>query len=126
MQGTSVKGKRVLVAEDDAACRLFLQIVLKEAGCSFVLAVNGQEAVDRVKEGAFDIVLLDLRMPILDGYEAARTIREQHRTLPIIALTANAMDWVKGKCRHCGMNDYLSKPFEKEQLLEKLVKWCAA
>ena len=123
MPNTLLLNKHILIVEDDRPSRLLLEIILEEAGCSFEAVVNGQEAVDKVKEGKFDVVLMDVRMPVLTGYEAARAIRDGHKDLPIIAVTAHAMQGVKEKCLECGMSDYLTKPFDQEKLVEVLVKW---
>jgi len=115
--------KNILVVEDDEACRYLDKLILEDAGFSFSMAVNGQEAVDKAGSAVFDAVLMDLRMPVMDGYDATRQIREMHKDLPVIALTANAMAWEAGECQASGMNDYLIKPFTEEQLIWMLLKW---
>lgn len=123
MKNALLADKHILIVEDDEPCRLFLEIILNDAGCSFEVAVNGREAVERVKVGGYDIVLMDVRMPVLNGYEAAQAIRLVNKNLPVIAVTAHAIEGVKEKCVAHGMNDYLTKPFTQEKLLEKLVQW---
>ncbi len=123
MKNALLADKHILIVEDDEPCRLFLEIILNDAGCSFEVAVNGREAVERVKVGGYDIVLMDVRMPVLNGYEAAQAIRLVKKDLPVIAVTAHAIEGVKEKCVAHGMNDYLTKPFTQEKLLEKLVQW---
>jgi CheY-like chemotaxis protein len=125
MPHVQLVGKHILVVENDVPSRALLEIILEDMGCSFDFAVHGQEAVDKVQQKDFDAVLMDVRMPILTGYEATRKIREMHKNVPIIALTAHAMLDVREKCLSCGMNDYLTKPFEQAQLLEKLLQWTA-
>ena len=116
-------GKRILIVENDIPSRVLLEIILEELGCSFETAVNGQEGVDKVRQKEFNIVLMDVRMPFMTGYEATKKIRETYKDLPIIALTAHAIDGVQGKCLEAGMTDYLIKPFEQEQLVAMLLKW---
>lgn len=126
MHNQKLAKKKILVVEDDDECCQWLQIILEDLGCILDVAVNGQEAVDKVKNKTFDVVLMDIRMPVLNGYEAARSIRDMNKDLPIIALTAHALPWIEERYRDSGMNDYLLKPFEKEQLVEKLLKWTNA
>ncbi len=123
MSGTRLVNKRILIVEDDNASHRFLEIVLEAEGCFFEVAVNGQEAVDKVKNGTFDVVLMDIRMPVMNGFDATKEIRRAHQALPIIAVTAHAMPGMEEKCLSCGMNDYVTKPFEKEHLIKLLVKW---
>ncbi len=123
MSNASGKNIRILIVEDDGPSRLYLEVVLENLGYAFDVALNGQEAVDKVRQSHFDVVFMDVRMPVFNGYEATQEIRKTHKALPIIALTAHAIDGVKEKCLTSGMNDYLTKPFEKEQLLQMLLKW---
>jgi len=118
--------KNILVVDDDDACWLMAELIMEELGCFCEIAVNGQEAVDKVRSGKFDLVLMDLRMPVMDGFNATRTIRQTHKDLPVIALTGNALAWEEGKCQACGMNDCLTKPFQEEQLVEMLLKWTSS
>ncbi|MBF0331396.1 MAG: response regulator [Candidatus Omnitrophica bacterium] len=123
MNSIALKNKRILIAEDDDACRYLWELTLEAIGCCFVIVKDGQEAVDQAKLNKFDIVLMDLRMPNINGYEAAAALRAIDKAVPIIALTGYARAWEDGKCQACGMNDYLTKPCTKEQLIEKLLKW---
>jgi CheY-like chemotaxis protein len=123
MHNPLLASKHILIVENDVPSLALLEIILEDIGCSFEVAVNGQEGADKVKQGKFDAVLMDVRMPILTGYEATRVIRQTHKDLPVIALTAHVVDGVHEKCMECGMNDYLTKPFEQAQLVEKLLKW---
>ncbi len=118
----------ILVVEDNPVNQELAHMVLKELGCSVHCVSNGQEALNLLEEKAipFDLVLMDCQMPVLDGYEATRKIRERsdkYNQLPVIALTANAMEGDRQRCLDAGMNDYLSKPFSKRQLSETLKKW---
>lgn len=115
--------KKILVVEDDTACRYVMELFLEDADCVLVMADNGQDAVNKAMAETFDAVLMDIRMPVMDGYAAASAIRRTDKAVPIIAMTGNALAWEEGKCQACGMNDSLIKPYTKEQLLEKLVQW---
>ena len=90
-----------------------------------MIAYNGKEAVELVKTHPFDAVLMDCHMPIMDGYEATRIIRSvlNKPDLPIIAVTANVMHGDREKCYSAGMDDYITKPYERHELLEVLEKW---
>jgi len=90
-----------------------------------VTVENGREAVDALRCATFDAVLMDCQMPEMDGFEATRIIRSDnaHVALPIIALTANAMEGDRERCLETGMNDYLSKPFSQEMLRNVLQRW---
>jgi signal transduction histidine kinase/ligand-binding sensor domain-containing protein/ActR/RegA family two-component response regulator len=120
----SLKGLRVLVAEDNLVNQRLIERLLDREGMSVVLAENGYEAVDRYREGEFDLVLMDLQMPELDGYGAADGIRkiqeELDRRVPIVALTANAMAGVRELCIEAGMDDYVSKPIDRARLFQIL------
>ena len=87
------------------------------------MAENGREAVEAVKKGGYDLVLMDIQMPEMDGHEATRTIRGAGFDLPIIAMTANAMKGDREKCLEAGMNDYLAKPVNPKELLAKIEQW---
>ncbi len=122
----SLKGLRVLAVEDNELNRMVLQVILKKCEVSVTIAHNGQEAVDLVRENDFDIVLMDVQMPILDGLEATKYIREELKlTIPIIGLSANAMREEVEICRQAGMNDYLVKPYSERALVEVMKQWSA-
>ena len=100
--------------------------LLEKAGYSVEVANNGREVVDKcvASSDKFDIVLMDIQMPVLNGYEATKELREKgFGDLPIVAMTANAMPEDREKCMKAGMNDYLSKPVKREDVLEILTKW---
>ena len=119
---------RILIAEDNATNQLIVQSICQTLGVSTDLAINGREALEKLEAESFDLVIMDCQMPVLSGYEASVVIREQGilspvgESLPILALTANAMPEDMARCLEAGMNDYLSKPFLHEDLVEKLVE----
>ncbi|MGF2411695.1 MAG: PAS domain S-box protein, partial [Ferruginibacter sp.] len=119
-----LQGKKVLVTDDNEMNQLVAATILLNYGAEITEAFNGAEAIEKIKETNFDIVLMDIQMPVMDGFEATKVIRESiSTTLPIIALTANAINGDDQKCIAAGMNDYLSKPFEESQLLNLVTKW---
>ncbi len=116
----SLTGLRVLLCEDNLINQKFALRLLDKWGCNTSLAQNGAEAVVLWEERTFDVVLMDIQMPIMDGYMATRSIREHEDTIgrhtPIIAMTAHAMEGDREKCLAQGMDDYLSKPISSERL----------
>ena len=121
---------RVLLVEDSAVNQEVAVAMLKNLGCDVRLAENGREAVSAVSRRRFDVVLMDCQMPEMDGFEATRAIRKREATrkgtpqrIPIVALTANALGGDRARCLAAGMDDYLAKPFKKEQLWGALTKW---
>lgn len=123
----SILNARVLVVEDNAINRQLAQELLQQAGLSVTLANNGKDAVDLVAREQFDAVLMDIHMPIMDGFEATRLIRAkpEHAQLPIIAMTANAMAGDREKCLAAGMNDHVPKPIDPDLLFAALTTWIA-
>lgn len=121
----NIEDKRILVAEDNEINQMIIEELLSPSKAKVTLVNNGQEAVDAVKERTFDLVLMDMQMPIMDGLEATRIIRtfDMAKDLPIIAVTANAMEEDKDRGLACGMNDYLTKPIEPKELLRMLHLW---
>ncbi|MBS1664592.1 MAG: response regulator [Bacteroidetes bacterium] len=119
-----LKGKRILLVEDNEMNRLVATTVLHHYGAVVTEAFNGAEAITCLQAGTFDLVLMDMQMPVMDGLEATRRIRQLiSPTLPVIALTANAIKGESDKCLDAGMNDYLSKPFEEDELIGKIAHW---
>ena len=119
-----LKGMKVLLVEDNEMNRMLANIILKDAKMKVDEAVNGVEAIELLKINKYDIVLMDMQMPLMGGIEATIQIRNNLQSqIPIIALTANAIHGEKEKCIHAGMNDYLSKPFKSEELFEIIAKW---
>jgi CheY-like chemotaxis protein len=123
----SLKGRRVLICEDNHLNMEIVTVLLKEKGMEVVTAQNGQEGValfQNSEEGYFDAVLMDIRMPVMDGYEATRTIRSMERAdavrIPIIAMTADAFAEDIRKCFAVGMDAHISKPIDPRRIFETL------
>jgi len=119
-----LEGLRVLLAEDNRINQLVAKEILLSIGAEVVIAGNGQEAVDAVEKNLFDIVLMDIQMPEVDGYEATRRIRKQlsPTELPIVAMTAHAMKEDKEKSLSAGMNDHILKPIDIKKLHRMLLQ----
>jgi CheY-like chemotaxis protein len=119
------------VAEDNLVNQEVVKAMLQSLGCQVDLVDTGQQAVAAVSEVSYDLVFMDCQMPEMDGYEATRAIRsleDQDKVrarLPILALTAHAMEGDRERCLAVGMDDYLAKPVTKEDLQNALEKWLA-
>jgi two-component system, sensor histidine kinase and response regulator len=125
----ALSGRRILLAEDNPMNQAVASGMLELMGVEAQVVANGREAVDLWSAQAFDLVLVDCQMPVMDGYEATRAIRQlekethaAHRT-PIVALTANAVAGDREACIAAGMDDYLSKPFKYSELEEMVRRW---
>jgi signal transduction histidine kinase/DNA-binding response OmpR family regulator len=122
---------RILLAEDNAVNRKVATGLLEKRGHTVVCAENGQQALDRLAAETFDVVLMDVQMPEMDGFEATRLRREHEQKnarlghMPIIAMTAHAMAGDREKCLAAGMDDYLSKPVDAQKLALTLRRWTA-
>ena len=115
---------RVLVAEDNVTNREVALAQLRKLGYRGEAVVNGAEAVDAVARGGYDLVLMDCSMPVMDGFEATRLIRASgHSGIPIVAMTADAMPADRERCLRDGMNDYIAKPVDMNQLRAVLARW---
>ncbi len=115
---------KILLVEDNFMNQKLASAVLKEAGLELMIAENGLQAIEKVRQFPFDIILMDLQMPELDGYAATKIIRREiSKTIPIIAMTANALPGEKEKCLAHGMNDYISKPFSREDLYKAILTY---
>ncbi len=116
-------GRRVLLAEDNHVNRVVARRMLEKVGVTVFVAENGKEAVEQVSAKAFDLVLMDCQMPVMDGYSAARELRRRGATVPIVAMTANALAGDRQLCLDAGMDDYISKPVKQGKLQRMLSKW---
>ncbi|UII28901.1 ATP-binding protein [Fulvivirga maritima] len=116
-------GLNILLVEDNEFNRLLATTILSNHGACITEASNGLEATKTAKSASFDIILMDIQMPIMNGYDAAIYIRENiDKNIPIIAQTANAVKGEDKKCLNAGMDDYISKPFEEQKLINKILK----
>ncbi|MDH5356853.1 MAG: ATP-binding protein, partial [Gammaproteobacteria bacterium] len=121
--GPQLEGLQVLAAEDVDLNRLILEDILEQEGASVVFAEDGQQAIDHLQQigvGNIDVVLMDIQMPVMDGYEATRRIVEMAPGLPVIGITAHALVEERDKCFAAGMVDIVTKPFEIEDLITSL------
>ena len=126
---------RILVAEDNPVNRRLVEVILKTAGATVDVAENGQIAVDRVaatmtspaspeeRSTGYDMVLMDMQMPVLDGYDATQRLRELGYQSPVVALTAHAMAEDRSKCLAAGCDDFATKPLDRDQLIRKCHDW---
>jgi CheY-like chemotaxis protein len=123
-QGEGNLSLKVLVAEDNMIEQMSLRKLLEGAGCRVITVGNGKEAVDEFETGEFDLVLMDILMPEMDGFMATRLIREKERlsgsNTPVLALTSYSLAAIREKCESVGMNGYLAKPVGIKKLLETL------
>jgi len=125
INGRSVKlpGGRVLVVDDGKPNRKLIRLILEKAGCKVDEAVNGKVAVEMALAADYHVVLMDMQMPVMDGYEATRQLRKENYEVPIIALTANAMAGDKELCTNAGCTDFVAKPVDIDKLMESLLKY---
>ena len=114
--------KKILIAEDNDSNYILMTYILKKY-YQFERAKNGQEAVEMAEKGGYDIVLMDIKMPIMDGLEATKNIRAKFPDLPIVALTANAFDSDRQLALEAGCNDFLSKPVSSDLCLKTIKKF---
>ncbi|MFP6748828.1 MAG: response regulator [Alphaproteobacteria bacterium] len=117
---------RVLLAEDNRINQMLAEALLSRLGLDTECVENGRQAIEAVRQGDFSLVLMDINMPVVDGLQATREIRalEDHKSeIPIIAMTASAMDEDRQRCAAASMNDYISKPVEEEELQRLILQW---
>jgi CheY-like chemotaxis protein len=120
---------RILVVEDNRTNQKVAQKMLEGLGYAPEVVANGQLGVDAHAASPYDLILMDCQMPVMDGYEASRAIRglgPDLNAVPIIALTANALEGDRDRCLAAGMNDYLTKPLKRDRLRAALEQWLAA
>ncbi|MFC1848927.1 response regulator [candidate division CSSED10-310 bacterium] len=120
-----IRGSHLLLVEDNEINQQVATEILESAAIFVDVAPNGQEAVKAVRNTDYDAVLMDIQMPVMDGYQTTSVIRQDpgNRNLPIIAMTAHALTGYREKCIEAGMNDYITKPIEPKQLFSVLAKW---
>jgi PAS domain S-box-containing protein len=121
----SIQGARILVVEDNEINQQVAQEILEKAGFVIDIAEDGKQAVEAVEKNSYDLVLMDIQMPIMDGYEATKEIRKNHQfeDFPILAMSASAMTQDLESARKAGMNGHVAKPIELNQLFSALLEW---
>jgi len=112
----------VLVVDDGEENRELLNVILSDIGIEVVTAANGQQALDNISSREFDVVFMDVQMPVMDGYTAAGRIREMYKNLPVVAMTADAMAGAEQKCLDAGYSHYMAKPVNIDVLIERLAE----
>lgn len=121
------QGIRILMAEDNPINQRVGKLILQKAGFQIDLVGDGNEALEAHRANPYDLILMDCQMPTMDGFEASRQIRLLKQPQPVIvAVTANALVGERERCLNAGMDDYLSKPFQAEQLVALVRKWMSA
>lgn len=119
----SLNGNKILLAEDNKVNQEIVLFSLEDSGIIIDIANNGQEAVDMFRANDYALILMDIQMPIMDGYKAAKIIREENSNIPIVALSANAMTEDVEKSKNAGMNEHLNKPINFTKLYETLLQY---
>jgi len=120
--GTSEKLIKILIAEDNVLNQKIIEILIKRMGWSYKLVADGIEAVEECLNGDYDVILMDIDMPQMNGWEATIEIRRKKNNIPIIALTAYSEESFRKKSFEAGMNYFLSKPYNKEEIYETIRK----
>lgn len=115
--------KRILIAEDSSVIQNLTKKILSAQNYHIETVKNGKEVMDKVSSEVFDLVLLDIHMPIKDGMECAKEIRSTNKTMPIIAITGNANNYTMEDFKAVGINDYLPKPLNYDQMVEMVKKY---
>lgn len=122
MENEFLKGRKILIVEDDLSSRLYLNKILEKTGVMLLNAGDGKEAIDiALSNPDIDIILMDIQLPVMDGYTSTRKIREFRENIIIIAQTANGLLGEKEKIIDSGFNDYIIKPIYSQNLIEKLI-----
>jgi len=121
MQNSILKGKKILIVEDDMSSRLYLNKILEKTDAILLNAGNGQEAIDLVaKDPEIEIILMDIQLPVMDGYTSAKKIREMRKEIKLFAQTAYSMPDDMDEILSSGFDDFIIKPIFADQLIEKL------
>ncbi|MFO7863592.1 MAG: response regulator [Salinivirgaceae bacterium] len=115
--------KTILIVEDEHINFRYLQEIIKKTQAQILRAENGFDAVDVARNNNLDLILMDIKLPVMDGYEATRQIREFNKDVPIIAQTAYVMSGEEEKTKQAGCNDYLTKPLRIKTVIETLAKY---
>ncbi len=124
MEKVDFKGKKILIVEDDYSSRLYLNKLLEKSGAILLNATDGSEAVDiTINNADLDLILMDIQLPVMDGYDSTRKIREFRKDIPIIAQTAYGLLGDREKIIDSGCNDYLIKPIYEKDLIEMLIQY---
>ena len=123
------ESQRILIVEDNPVNQRLASLVLQKAGWSYGIANHGGEALELLEKDEYDLVLMDCQMPVMDGFEATRQIREAEtvssKHIPILALTANARTADRDACMAVGMDDFIAKPFKADHLVATVERWLA-
>jgi len=121
----TLKGKKILIVEDDLSSRLYLNKILERAGADLLNAGDGVEAISVTEKNPdIDIILMDIQLPVMDGYTAAKKIREMGRDIKIVAQTAYGMSGDMETIIASGFDDFILKPIYADQLVDKLASYC--
>jgi CheY-like chemotaxis protein len=121
MENAILRGKKILIVEDDLSSRLYLNKILEKTGAVLFNAADGREAVDiALSDSGIDIILMDIQLPVMDGYTSAKKIREARQDIKIVAQTAYSMAGDMENIISSGFDDYLTKPIYSDVLIEKL------
>ncbi|MBA2479541.1 MAG: response regulator [Planctomycetes bacterium] len=115
----------ILIVEDNPVNQKLIAFLLARSGYTYDIAENGTLALQRLDESEYRLVLMDMMMPVMNGYDATRAIRQNPKLkqIPVVALTANAMKGEDEKCKAVGCNDYIAKPYSKDQILAAVTKF---
>lgn len=121
MELENLKGKKILIVEDDFSSKLYLNKILEKTGAVIFNAADGNEALDMVlKNNDIELILMDIQLPVLDGYACTKILRESGNKMPIIAQTAYGLSGDQERMKSIGFDDYLIKPISQKQLIDKI------
>ena len=120
---SSDKNYKILVVEDNPTNQRLVKIILQKSGYAVELADNGQVCLEKLEQGKFDFIFMDMEMPVMDGVTATVELRKKYKDIPVVALTANVFEEARKICMQAGMNDFLTKPFTSETIIATVEKW---